>query len=194
MKRIKLISKSFYLGSIIGAGIPGAILSVIGILQIEEDLGPIVVVLGLLLIVYASVIWLILLNKLWKTIEGEQARTTSGKAVGFLFIPFFNYYWIFQAIWGWAQDFNRFTTENKLSAPRVSEPIALTICILSLVSVIPIVGFFTIIAVFVLVIIFILQAINAVNETRQALMQSGHPYSSRIQTKKTLTPEARKCR
>lgn len=194
MKRAKPLSKGFYVGSIIAAGITGSILCALGVIQIEEDLGPLVFSLGLLLIVYAGIVWLILLHKLWTTIEGEQARTTAGKAVGFLFIPFYNYYWIFQAILGWAQDFNRFTTKNKLSTPRVSEPVALTICILSLVSFIPFVCFLTIVPNIVLIIIFMVQAINAVNATRQELVQTGHPYSSRIQIQKTLTPEARKRR
>jgi hypothetical protein len=46
----------------------------------------------------------------------------------------------------------------------------------------------------VLFIIFMVQAINAVNATRHELVQSGHPYSSRIKLQKLLSPEARKRR
>ena len=194
MKRAKPLSKGFYLGSVIAAGLPGSVLCALGVIYFEEDLGPIIFLLGLLLIMYAGIVWFILLHKLWTLIQAEQARTTAGKAVGFLFIPFFNFYWIFQAIWGWAKDLNRFTTENRLSVPRVSESVALTICILSLVSVVPLVGLLASVANFVLIIIFMVQAINAVNATRQALVQSGHPFSSRIQIQELLTPEARKRR
>jgi hypothetical protein len=39
------------------------------------------------------------LYRAWKCLQpGGLARTTPGKAIGFLFIPFFNLYWIFQAI------------------------------------------------------------------------------------------------
>jgi len=39
----------------------------------------------------------ILLYRLWKLVPPEQAATTPGQAVGFLFIPFFNLYWNFVA-------------------------------------------------------------------------------------------------
>lgn len=194
MKQAKPLSKSFYLSSIITACVIGTVLSVLGVLQLEEDFGPLILAIGLLFVICASIIWLILLHKLWALIQGEQARTTPGKAVGFMFIPFFSFYWIFQAIWGWAQDFNRFTTENKLSVPRVSESVALTFCILILVSIVPFVGILSSVGSLVLFIIFMVQAINAVNATRQELVQSGHPYSSRIKLQKLLTPRARKRR
>ena len=47
--------------------------------------------------VTALVFKCILLFRLWKLVPPEQAATTPGKAVGFLFIPFFNLYWNFVA-------------------------------------------------------------------------------------------------
>ena len=41
---------------------------------------------------------LILLYKMWRQIPGREAPTTPGKAVGFLLIPFFNFYWFFIAL------------------------------------------------------------------------------------------------
>lgn len=41
----------------------------------------------------------------WKTVPKETARTTPGKAVGFLFIPYFNFYWYFVSYAGLAEDF-----------------------------------------------------------------------------------------
>ena len=52
----------------------------------------------------AGIALLVLLYKAWKVIPAAHARTTPGRAVGFLFIPCFNLYWIFQAFYGWAQD------------------------------------------------------------------------------------------
>ena len=47
--------------------------------------------------VTALVFKCILLYRLWKLVPPEQAATTPGKAVGFLFIPFFSLYWNFVA-------------------------------------------------------------------------------------------------
>lgn len=45
--------------------------------------------------VAAIVFWAILHYQLWKAVPPQYAATTPGKAVGFLFIPFFNFYWAF---------------------------------------------------------------------------------------------------
>ena len=60
------------------------------------------VVFGLLAIVFG----LRILHKLWSLIPIHKARTTPGKAVGFLFIPLFNLYWNFVAIYGLARTLN----------------------------------------------------------------------------------------
>jgi len=37
--------------------------------------------------------------KAWEAIQNGHARTSPGKAVGFLFIPCFSLYWMFPAYW-----------------------------------------------------------------------------------------------
>ena len=49
---------------------------------------------------------LTLLHKMWSSIQFSKPRTTPGKAVKYLFIPFYNYYWYFQVYQGFAQDYN----------------------------------------------------------------------------------------
>lgn len=64
----------------------------------------------------------IILFRAWKVIQAGGARTTPGKAVGLLFIPIFNFYWIFVAYYGWATDWTRIRSSysNLMSAPRAS--------------------------------------------------------------------------
>lgn len=50
---------------------------------------------------------MIALYRSWKTLLPHEASTTPGKAVGFLFIPFFNLYWIFVAFYSFATDVNK---------------------------------------------------------------------------------------
>src|SRR5262249_1193601 len=65
------------------------------------------VICGALLMELVSfIITCILIYKAWDLIQDGRPQTTPGKAVGFLFIPFFNLYWIFIAFRGLAEDLN----------------------------------------------------------------------------------------
>lgn len=68
-----------------------------------------------------AVAFFVLIYKAWSAIQDGHVRTTAGQAVGFLLIPFFNIYWIFQAIWGWAQDYNGYKQRHNLGGEAVSE-------------------------------------------------------------------------
>lgn len=46
----------------------------------------------------------ILHYRCWQAVPRDIARTTPGKAVGFAFIPFFNFYWHFVSLVGLAED------------------------------------------------------------------------------------------
>jgi hypothetical protein len=74
----------------------------------------------------------ILLYKAWNQIQDGQQRTSPGKAVGYGFIPFFNFYWWFVAYQGLAEDLNSFTRKYGLNAPQISSPLAMVVCILSI--------------------------------------------------------------
>lgn len=70
--------------------------------------------------IIATVFYCIFLYKAWELIQDGRARTTPGQAVGFMFIPFFNFYWYFVAIKGLADDLNQYSRERNLSASPVS--------------------------------------------------------------------------
>jgi hypothetical protein len=53
----------------------------------------------------------------WRTIQDPHARTTPPKAIGFMFIPLFNLYWVFQLIWGFAKDYNAFCRRHGIGHP-----------------------------------------------------------------------------
>jgi hypothetical protein len=88
--------------------------------------------IGLISIIAGAVSGYILLYQLWKLIPADISRTTPGKAVGFVFIPFFNFYWVFIAYYGLGEDMN--TTLQRYGIPhRVSKGLGLTLCILAIV-------------------------------------------------------------
>ena len=126
------VSKPFYFGSYLAAVLLAAPLSIGPMIagggRIEEESIPFVI-LGGLIGVYAFVVLAILVYRMWTVIPPDLARTTPGKAVGFLFIPVFNLYWWFVALWGWAQDWNAYAAASEGRFHRTSEALPLGIAI-----------------------------------------------------------------
>lgn len=94
--------------------------------------GSILFMAGGIVNIIATILAYITLYRAWYCLQpGHLARTTPGKAIGFLFIPFFNIYWLFQAFKGLATDWNKTASSyNELQqAPRLSDGVFLTFCI-----------------------------------------------------------------
>lgn len=174
------VSKALYLCSIIGASVLAVILLFVGVIgfalsPLEAGLPALSLALGLAiaLFIYALVMEFVLLYKAWKVIQDGSARTAPDKAVGFMFIPFFNLYWIFQAYWGFAKDYNAYVQRHHdvsaggISIPELSVNLFLAYCILSLVagflSIIPVLGFLLVLAYFVVFILVIIKLCDAIN-------------------------------
>ena len=129
---MKKLSKKMYLGWIIGAyaaGLVCIITAVIMFVVLAATKGEkftaaniglfvpgiLVLLLGIALASIAAIVGYVILYKAWQAIQDGQPRTTPGKAVGFLFIPFFNVYWMFVAYWGWAKDCNAYISSKGLN-------------------------------------------------------------------------------
>lgn len=160
------LSKSFYLGSIAGGLVVYVLLIIVSVASSasrNREAGILFLVLAALAGLYAVIVWLVLIYNMWAAIQDGQARTTPGKAVGFLFIPFYNLYWIFQAIHGFAKDYNSYIQRHSVTVPPLSEGLFLAIPILALVSIIPFLGILASLANLVLIIIVAAQVCDAVN-------------------------------
>lgn len=81
-------------------------------------------------IVFASMLH----YKCWKALPSQSARTTPGKAVGFLFIPFYSYYWGFVSIVGLAKDYQKWAQNQHVQMKESSIGIGTTIAILNIAS------------------------------------------------------------
>ena len=117
------LSKVLYLGSYV-IGIPlSGMLNVRGLALMDvPGSNPWLWMVPAYLIMFAVMFfWFHLYYRAWKSIQDDHARTTPGKAVGFLFIPFFNLYWMFPAIWGFSKDYNAFIQRHSVEAPRLPE-------------------------------------------------------------------------
>lgn len=129
---MKNVSKNFYLGSWIGAGGISWILLIIGwIVSWKKGWEDWYGFVGIAAIpeLYVGIVMLVLWYKAWSVIQDGQTKISPGKAIGFLFIPFFNLYWVFRAVWGYAKEFNAYLRRHNLSLPQLTEGLFLFWCI-----------------------------------------------------------------
>lgn len=99
------------------------------------------IVFALTLFILAFVIFalsvifsMVLIYYFWDSIrEGSKTRITPGKAVGFMFIPFFNLYWSFQAYVGLSVDMKSYLDEKKIAATPPSNILGGGIVFLSII-------------------------------------------------------------
>ncbi len=85
--------------------------------------------------IYTLVVWLVFTYRMWSHLPASYARSSPGKALGFLFIPVFGLYWIFQAYWGWMKDYNRMVEVHRLKLRRMPSGLAMTMCIVDIVAI-----------------------------------------------------------
>jgi hypothetical protein len=78
--------------------------------QPDENLLP---VMGLAAMA-ANIVALRALYKAWDALPAHAARTSPGKASGYLFIPFYNLYWCWNVFPGFAADYNEFMKRSGL--------------------------------------------------------------------------------
>ncbi len=127
-----------------------------------------IVIIGIPALIAAIVLKCMLMYKSWNQIQDGYQRTSPGKAVGFMFIPFFGLYWQFEAIWGLSKDLNAYMRRYGIQCQPVNEQLALTYCILVCCCIIPYLGI--LIAIGALVIDFILQ--NQIKVASMAVAQA----------------------
>ncbi len=120
---------------------------------------------GMILLLVAAILGFICIYRAWCCLQPGGARTTPGKAVGFLFIPIFQLYWIFVAYHGWSQDWTRIQAShgNLAGMPRVSPPLFLATLITGFCIIIPILNLIAILAYPILYLIMMAQMHKVVN-------------------------------
>ena len=149
---------------------PDELLAVIGLLYFI--LMPLTVAVVVVAMVY--------LYRAWAMIQDDQVRVTPGKAVGFMFIPLYNLYWVFVAYPGWAKNYNRYIEIHQFgNAPRMPVALFQTFAILVPVNIvlqyIPVLDILMLIAILVInltVYRYICSAINFM--AKHGVAESNH--------------------
>jgi len=142
------LRKGFYLGTLAAAlGVPLLLYAAVIVLVLTQvwksekllDLVPIFILWGMssLLIVYGAAVMCAFIYRMWAAIQDGHARTSPGRALGFLFIPIYQFYWVFQAFPGFAKDFNAFAARHSLNVPRLSPGLFTAYAILCIVAMLP---------------------------------------------------------
>jgi len=147
--------------------------------QIPRDMGIddnltnlFVLILGVLAIapfvLTLTILPFVVIYKMWSSIQDGYARMTPGKAIGFLFIPFVNLYWLFQVWGGFPTDYNEYVERKQLDAPRLGPGLYTAYPILIVLSVIPGLNILTVLGAFVVFLLLIAKTADAVNRLADA--------------------------
>ena len=118
---------------------------------------------------------LVFIHRMWASIQGGSARMTPGQAVGYLFIPFFNIYWIFQVFRGFARDFNSMLYRCDTNPEPLPEGIFLAFSIITLTVWIPALGQITSIIGQILLLLIVSRVCDRVNTLGTASSDAGQP-------------------
>jgi hypothetical protein len=180
------LRNGYYLGTLLATGplyvfLSGAVTAVTTRRNFSSD--ELIPVLFLLIVVcllcgYATIVGCVLMHKAWAAIQDGRARTSPGRAVGFLFIPVFNLYWVFQAFWGFAKDFNAFAARHSLNVPRLPSGMFLAIALLYVGGLIPVLNLLSLPAAFILGLVLVPKVCAAVNAVAETLPAGGSKPSS----------------
>jgi uncharacterized protein DUF4339 len=101
--------------------------------------------IGIPALIAAIVLGAILHHRFWANIQDGHARMTPGIAVGLLFVPLFNLYWVFPSIYGLARDMGDYIRRHRVPVAAPNETLALWVAILAVTVWIPFLDVLTII-------------------------------------------------
>ncbi len=132
----------------------------------KEGFALTMVVSGIVILILADIYFLVILFRIWRFAITESRRLgllpsikTPGRAVGFLFIPIFSWYWGFKAFGELAKNLNSIAKAKDKNIT-MSEGIGMSLAILNILSIFPYIGFIALIITCILIPIFLNQAIN----------------------------------
>ncbi|MBP8017108.1 zinc-ribbon domain-containing protein [Candidatus Gracilibacteria bacterium] len=87
-----------------------------------------------------GIVGLCYLYRIWLLIQDKNVTMTPGIAIGYLFIPFFNFYWVFKCCWGLSIDYNKFIKKYNLNLKKMPELLFLVESIVFVLLIFPILG------------------------------------------------------
>ncbi len=135
--------------------------------QISNPLIIIGTLIYLQFVVVQTVYIFVILSKMWGSIQDGQTPITTGKAIGYLFIPVFNIYWIFRAWGSFPPEYNKYVDRNGLSVQKLSGGVFTFYPVLLLLTAFLYVPLLILPFVFIAVIRKTCDAVNALSTTAE---------------------------
>lgn len=121
----------------------------------------------------------LLLARMWNAIQDGQTTITVRRAIGFLFVPFFNIYWIFRAWGSFPTEYNLYVDRYGLPVPPLAGRVFVAYPVVLLLAGILYVPLLALPFVFIVVISNACCAVNvldeAVRERRNQLLANQTP-------------------
>ena len=131
-----------------------------------------VAVMGLLGIC-GVVVGCIFVHRMWASIQDGHARTSPGKAVGYLFIPIYDLYWIFQVFRGFSKDFNRLIARHSLAIKPLPVTLFTVFPVLFLLRAIPVVGLIILCTAYFVFLVLVSKTCDAINAVPETVVSLG---------------------
>jgi hypothetical protein len=152
-------------------GVMGAATEGDGAVLLGCGLGMLFIAVGSLFWLISYGIWLYVMYKGWESVQclreldaSDTDIPTPGKAIGFTFIPFYNFYWFFVCIPGLAKRMKKLAELKGWSISPVSHDVSIFFCIASICTVVPGFNYLAYPAVFISQIILFFQMAKAVDQ------------------------------
>ena len=138
MNKRRLLGLYFVSLIIVAVGIFAVVL---GLMTANDNISPGVTIAAFVIAVLAYLQFLVvhtvltfyILFKMWSSIQ-DGVSITTGKAIGFLFIPVFGVYWFFVAWGGFPNEYNSFVDRHQLKIPRLENGAYIFFPIIALVT------------------------------------------------------------
>ena len=110
---------------------------------------------------------MVLVYRMWSAIQDGETKPSPVAALGLLFVPFFNLYWIWRVYPGFADEYNKYIDRHGLNVEPLSPGPYKALAVCTVLGVLPIVGIATSLACFVLMGIVISRTCDAVARLKQ---------------------------
>lgn len=118
---------------------------------------------------------LVLLYRAWSAIQDGEARMTPRKVVLRCLIPVYNLFWVYQAVLGFAHDFNAFAERHYIQGTRANVELYQFWCLFAVCASVPCGGLPAGAVLLVLTPIIMTSMCNAINAVADAQTPGGSP-------------------
>jgi len=132
-RRVAPVSKAFWIGSqVVPAAVFGVAYTVLSSLHLSSDVMAALAFPLVLLLLCPGVVFLFFISRIWESVQDQHAWTSPGRAFGFLFIPFFNLYWLVEVLRRFPDGYRAFLNRYELEGPRLNAGLFLALPVLML--------------------------------------------------------------